>query len=193
MRDKRRIRVFLLKHPLAKLVFSVWPRKDFLVTAFVLDYAEIGDVFTIVLRALKVEEHQVFGVFYVVFHGHIIIEQIVSFFRGSCLLRLYRLKITLVVFRLDVFLTGGTSDFATMVITKTGTSNNTFAFLAFHQSTTQGFGRTCIIFMAFETFITFKEPVAVFAKFPLNERTVLVGRRMSIQKMQFRCTPRGTT
>jgi hypothetical protein len=29
----------------------------------------------------------------------------------------------------DVFLTGGTSDFATMMITKTGTSNNTFAGL----------------------------------------------------------------
>jgi hypothetical protein len=72
MRNKRRIGVFLLKHPLAELVFSVWARKDFLVTAFVLDYAEIGDVFTIVLRGLKVEKHQVFGVFYVVFHGHII-------------------------------------------------------------------------------------------------------------------------
>jgi hypothetical protein len=40
------------------------------------------------------------------------------------------LKIALMVFRLDVILTGGTSDFATMMITKTGTSNNTFAFFA---------------------------------------------------------------
>jgi hypothetical protein len=83
------------------------------------------------------------------------------------------LKIALVVFRLNVFLTGGTSDFATMMITKTGTSNNTFAFLAFHQSTTQGFGRTGVIFMAVEAFITFKEPVTVFAKFPFNDGTVL--------------------
>jgi hypothetical protein len=80
MRDKRRIRVFLLEYPRAKLVFSAWARKDFLVTAFVLDYAQIGDVFTIILRALKVEEHQVFGVFHVIIHGHIVIEQIVSFF-----------------------------------------------------------------------------------------------------------------
>ena len=43
MRDKRRIGVFLLKHPLAEFILSVWARKDFLVTAFVLDYAEIGD------------------------------------------------------------------------------------------------------------------------------------------------------
>ena len=132
MRDKRRIRVFLLKYPCAELVFSVWARKDFLVTAFVLDYAQIGDVFTVVLRAFEVEEHQVFSVFHVVFHSHIVIEQIVSFFSCLSLLRLYRLKITLVVFRLDVFLTGGTSDFATMMITKTGTSNNTLAFLAFN-------------------------------------------------------------
>jgi hypothetical protein len=83
------------------------------------------------------------------------------------------LKITLVVFRLDVLLTGGTSDFATMMITKTGTSNNTLTFLAFHQSTAQGFCRTCIIFMAVETFVTFKEAVAVVAKFPFNEGTVL--------------------
>ena len=173
MCDKRCIGVFLLKHPLAKLVFSVWARKDFLVTAFVLDYAQIGDVFTIVLRALKVEEHQVFSVFHVIIHGHIVIEQIVFFFRWSCLLRLHRLKITLMVFRLDVLLTGGTSHFATMMITKTGTSNNTFAFLAFHQSTTQGFGRTGVIFMAVEAFVTFKETVTVFAKFPFNDRTVL--------------------
>ena len=77
------------------------------------------------------------------------------------------------VFRLDVLLTGGTSDFATMMITKTGTSNNTFAFLAFHQSTTQGFGRTGIIFMAVEAFIALKEAVTVLAKFPFNEGTVL--------------------
>jgi hypothetical protein len=77
------------------------------------------------------------------------------------------------VFRLNVFLTCGTSDFATMMITKTGTSNNALTFLAFHQSTTQGFGRTGVIFMAVEAFIALKEPVAVFAKFPLNERTVL--------------------
>jgi hypothetical protein len=83
------------------------------------------------------------------------------------------LKIALVVFWFDVLLTGGTSDFATMMITKTGTSNNTLAFLAFHQSTTQRFGRTGVIFMAVEAFIALKEPVAVFAKFPLNERTVL--------------------
>jgi hypothetical protein len=76
-------------------------------------------------------------------------------------------------FRLDVFLTGGSSDFATMMITKTGTSNNTLAFLAFHQSTTQGFGRTGVIFMAVETFVTFKEAVTVFAKFPFNKGTVL--------------------
>jgi hypothetical protein len=78
-----------------------------------------------------------------------------------------------VVFRLDVFLTGGTSDFATMMITKTGTSNNTFAFLAFHQTTTQGFGRTSIIFMAVEAFIALEEAVTVFAKFPFNDGTVL--------------------
>jgi hypothetical protein len=59
------------------------------------------------------------------------------------------------------------------MITKTGTSNNTLAFLAFHQSTTQGFGRTGVIFMAVETFVTFKEAVTVFAKFPFNEGTVL--------------------
>jgi FAD/FMN-containing dehydrogenase len=83
------------------------------------------------------------------------------------------LKVALVVFRLNVFLTGGTSDFATMMVMKTGTSNNTFAFLAFHQSTTQGFGRTGIIFMAVAAFVTFKEAVTVFAKFPFNDRTVL--------------------
>jgi hypothetical protein len=48
-------------------------RKDVLVTAFVLDYAEIGDVFTIVLHTFKVEEHQILGVFHVIIHGHIII------------------------------------------------------------------------------------------------------------------------
>jgi hypothetical protein len=77
------------------------------------------------------------------------------------------------VFWFDVFLTGGTSDFATMMITKTGTSNNTFAFLAFHQSTTQGFGRTSVIFMATEARFALKEPVAVFTKFPFNEGTIL--------------------
>jgi hypothetical protein len=173
MCDKRRIDVFLLKYPCAELVFSVWPRKDFLVTAFVLDYAQIGDVFTVVLRAFEVEEHQVFSVFHVVFHSHIVIEQIVSFFRGSCLPRLYRLKVALVVFRFNVFLTCGTSEFATMMITKTGTGNNTLTFLAFHQSTTQGFGRTGVIFMAVEAFIALKEAIAVFAKFPFNDRTVL--------------------
>ena len=173
MCDKGRIGVFLLKHPLAKLVFSVWARKDFLVTAFVLDYTEIGEVFTIVLRAFEVEEHQVFSVFHVVFHSHIVIEQIVSSFSCSCLLRLYRLKVTLMVFRFDVLLTGGASDFATMMITKTGTSNNTLTFLAFHQSTAQRFGRTGVIFMTVEARFALKEPVAVFAKFPFNDRTVL--------------------
>jgi hypothetical protein len=61
-----------------------------------------------------------------------------------------------------------------MMVEKTGTSNNTFAFLAFHQSTTQGFGRTGIIFMAVEAFVTFKDAVTVFAKFPFNDGTVLV-------------------
>jgi hypothetical protein len=70
MRDKRNAGVFLLKYPRAEFVFSVWARKD---TAFVLDYAQIGDVFTIILRTLKVEERQVFGVFHVIIHSHIII------------------------------------------------------------------------------------------------------------------------
>ena len=131
MCDKHRNGVFLLKYPCAELVFSVWARKDFLVTAFVLDYAQIGDVFTVVLRAFEVEEHQVFSVFHVVFHSHIIIEQIVSFFSCLSLLRLYRLKVALVVFRLNVFLTGGTSDFATMMVTKTGTVTTRFHFLHF--------------------------------------------------------------
>jgi hypothetical protein len=73
MRDKRNAGVFLLKYPRTEFVFSVWARKNFLVTAFVLDYAQIGDVFTIILRTLKVEEHQVFGVFHVIIHSHIII------------------------------------------------------------------------------------------------------------------------
>ena len=77
------------------------------------------------------------------------------------------------VFRFDVLLTGGTSDFATMMITKTGTSNNTLTFLAFHQSTAQRFGRTGVIFMATEARFALKEPVAVFAKFPFNVGTVL--------------------
>jgi hypothetical protein len=72
MCDKHSVGVFLLKYPCAELVFIVWARKYFLVTAFVLDYAhEIGDVFTIVLRALKVE---VFGVFPVITHCHIVVE-----------------------------------------------------------------------------------------------------------------------
>ena len=129
MCDERRIGVFLLKYQCAELVFSVWARKDILVTAFVLDHAEIGEVFTIVLRTLKVEKHQVLGVFHVIIHGHVIIKEFVSFFSCFSLLRLYRLKVALMVFRFDVFLTGGTSDFATMIITKTGTSYNTLTFL----------------------------------------------------------------
>jgi hypothetical protein len=42
------------------------------------------DVFTIILRALKVKEHQVLGVFNEVFHSHFVIEQIVSFIGCSC-------------------------------------------------------------------------------------------------------------
>ena len=141
---------------------------------------------TVVLRAFEVEEHQVFSVFHVVFHSHIIIEQIVSFFSCLSLLRLYRLKVALVVFRLNVFLTGGTSDFVTMMVTKTGTSNNTYAFLAFHQSTTQGFGRTGIIFMAVEAFIALKEAVTVLAKFPFNDGTVLIWVLHSLHR-----SPRG--
>jgi hypothetical protein len=60
-----------------------------------------------------------------------------------------------------------------MMITKTGTSNNTLTFLAFHQSTAQRFGRTGVIFMATEARFALKEPVAVFAKFTFNEGTVL--------------------
>jgi hypothetical protein len=84
-----------------------------------------------------------------------------------------------VVFRFDVFLTGITSDFATMMITKTGTSNNTLTFLAFHQSTAQGFGRTGVIFMTVEARFALKEAIAVFAKFPFNDRTVLGMARLA--------------
>jgi hypothetical protein len=132
LRDKRFVGVFLLKYPCAELVFSVWARKDFLVTAFVLHHAQDLERVYHILRAFEVEEHRVLGVFHVIIHGRIVIEQIVCFWSRSCLLRLYRLKIPLVAFWFDVLLTGGTSDFATMMITKTGTSNNTFAFLAFH-------------------------------------------------------------
>ena len=34
---------------------------------------------------------------------------------------------------------------------------------------------------------------AAIAKMPKYRRTCNIGRRMSIQKMQIRCTPRGTT
>jgi hypothetical protein len=55
-----------------------------------------------------------------------------------------------------------------MMIAKTGTSNNALIFLVFHQSTAQGFDRASVIFVAVEARFALKEPVAVFAKFPLH-------------------------
>ena len=57
MGDKGRVGVFLGEDPLADFVFGVGTQEHFLVTDFVLDYAEIRDVLAVVLRTLEIEEH----------------------------------------------------------------------------------------------------------------------------------------
>ena len=52
-------------------------------------------------------------------------------------------------------------------------SDDSLTFATFHEGTAERFGRTGVIFMAIEAFVTLEESVAVFAKLPLNEGTVL--------------------
>ena len=92
---------------------------------------------------------------------------------GVCRILLYRLKVALVVVRFDILLARKTSYLSTMMIVNTDSSNDTLTFLAFDQETAQTFSGTGIIFMSGESFFSLEEPVAVFAKLPLDEGTVL--------------------
>ena len=178
MSDKGSVGVFSGEEPLAEFVFGVWTQEHFLVATFILDYTEVGDMLAVILGALEVEEHQVlvsFVVANIILHSNIIVKEFVVGAWLGCLSisRFDRLNVALMVLGLYIFLAHGATNKATMMIVNTCSGDHTLTPLAFGQGGTEGFLLTAGVFMSGEALVAFKETIAVLAKDPIDNRTVL--------------------
>ena len=91
-----KVGIFSGEEPLAEFVFGVGAQEYFLVSAFILDHAEIGDMLSIILGALKVKKHQAlvsFVVATVTLHSNIIVKEFIVGSVLGCLQCRFRVSI----------------------------------------------------------------------------------------------------
>ena len=178
MSDEGRVGIFSGEEPLAEFVFGVGAQEHFLVSAFVLDYTEIGDMLSIILGAFKFKKHQAlvsFVVATVILHNDIIVKGfIVGAVLGCLSISCFDwLGVALMVPGLYIFLAHDATHQTTVMIVQACSGHNALTYLAFSEGGTEGFLLTGRVFMSGETLVAFIEAVAFLEIDPIDDRAVL--------------------